>query len=316
MSTASSTVPPDFDPVRETRNGLLGVIGAFLIWGLLPLYLRQMHMVPALQIMSHRLVWCCLFVMIWLALRGQLGGVRAALADRATVLKLCASAVLISINWITYVWGVNNGHVVESSLGYFINPLVNVLLGVVILSERLNRAQWAAVAIATAGVVWLTIQAGRPPWIALTLAASFGTYGLIRKVVRVDAIAGLATETLLIAPFGLAFLLWSESRGSGVLGHAPVWLDAMLIGGGVVTAIPLALFAYGARRIPYSTVGLVQYIGPTIQLLLGVFLWDEPFGGARLIGFALIWTALAIYAVDGVVRNRRARRVAMASSVD
>jgi chloramphenicol-sensitive protein RarD len=304
-----STRPLTVDPARETRNGLLGVVGAFLIWGLLPLYLRQMHAVPALQIMSHRLVWCCVFVMAWLAARGQLGGVRSALADRATVLKLSASAVLISINWITYVWGVNNGHVVESSLGYFINPLVNVLLGVVILSERLNRAQWTAVTIATLGVIWLTVQAGRLPWIALTLAASFGTYGLIRKVVKVDAITGLATETLLIAPFGLAFLVWSEYTGSGVLGHGPYWLDAMLIGGGIVTAIPLALFAYGARRIPYSTVGLVQYIGPTIQLLLGVFLWHEPFERARLIGFALIWTALAIYAVDGVIRNRRARRI-------
>jgi chloramphenicol-sensitive protein RarD len=265
--------------------------------------------------MSHRLVWCCLFVMAWLAFRGQLGGVRAALADRATVLKLSASAVLISINWITYVWGVNNGHVVESSLGYFINPLVNVLLGVLILSERLNRAQWTAVAIAAAGVVWLTLQAGRLPWIALTLAGSFGTYGLIRKVVKVDSITGLATETLLIAPFGLAFLLWSQHDGSGVLGHGPGWLDAMLIGGGIVTAVPLALFAYGARRIPYSTVGLVQYIGPTIQLLLGVFLWGEPFDRARLIGFALIWTALAIYAVDGVLRSRQARRQALSAEL-
>jgi chloramphenicol-sensitive protein RarD len=226
MSTVTAP-PADVVAVaaRETRNGLLGIIGAFLIWGLLPIYLRQMHAVPALQIMSHRLVWCCVFVMAWLAFRGQLGGVRAALADRATVLKLSASAVLISINWITYVWGVNNGHVVE----------------------WLNRAQWTAVAIAAAGVVWLTLQAGRLPWIALTLAGSFGTYGLIRKVVKVDSITGLATETLLIAPFGLAFLLWSQHDGSGVLGHGPGWLDAMLIGGGIVTAVPLALFAYGAR---------------------------------------------------------------------
>lgn len=306
--TSAPASPAVTDATREARNGLLGIIGAFLIWGLLPLYLHAMHAVPALQIMSHRLVWCCVFVLGWLAIRGQLGGVRTALADRGTVLRLCASAILISINWITYVWGVNNGHVIEASLGYFINPLVNVLLGVAVLSERLNRAQWTAVAIAAAGVVWLTVQAGRLPWIALTLAASFGTYGLIRKVVKVDSITGLATETLLIAPLGLAYLLWSEHTGQGTLGHAPGWLDAMLIGGGIVTAVPLALFAYGARRIPYSTVGLVQYIGPTIQLLLGVFLFGEPFSGARLIGFVLIWTALAIYAVDGVLRNRRARR--------
>jgi chloramphenicol-sensitive protein RarD len=213
--------------------------------------------------------------------------------------------VLISVNWLVYVWAVNNGHVIEASLGYFINPLFNVFLGVVVLSERLSRAQWAAVALAAIGVLYLTIEGGRPPWIALVLAVSFGSYGLIRKVTNVEAIPGLATETLLLSPFAIGFLLWREHGGDGVFGHSSHTIDGLLLGSGLVTALPLALFAFGARRIPYSTVGLVQYIGPTIQFLIGVFLFQEPFPRSRALGFVLIWAALAIYALDGLRRNRR-----------
>jgi chloramphenicol-sensitive protein RarD len=299
MSSADTAAASSFN------RGHAAAIGAFLIWGLLPLYLKPMSSVPALQIMSHRLLWCCLFVLLWLAARGQLGSVRAALADGPTRLRLFATAILISINWIVYVWGVNNGHVLDTSLGYFINPLVNVLLGVVILKERLNRPQWLAVGFAFAGVVWLTLQTGRLPWIALTLAVSFGLYGLIRKMVTVDAIAGLGAETLLIAPVAAAYLVWLQATGAGVFGSSSLLIEVMLVAGGLVTAIPLALFAFGARLIPYSTVGLIQYIGPSMQLLLGIFLYHEPFTTTRAVGFGLIWMALIVYGADGLLRARR-----------
>lgn len=304
MSTPAAA-PAAAAPAASFNRGHAAAIGAFTIWGLLPLYLKPMNSVPALQIMSHRLLWCCLFVLAWLGFRGQLGNVRAALADGPTRLRLFITALLISINWIVYVWGVNSGHVLETSLGYFINPLVNVLLGVLILKERLNRPQWLAVAFAFAGVVWLTLQTGKLPWIALSLAISFGLYGLIRKMVKVDAIAGLGAETLLIAPFAAFYLGWLEIRGGGAFGNTTVLIDVMLFAGGLVTAIPLALFSYGARLIPYSTIGLIQYIGPTMQLLLGIFLYHEPFTETRAIGFALIWMALVIYGGDGILRARR-----------
>jgi len=288
-------------------SGLAAAVGAFVIWGLFPLYLKPMAEVPALQIMAHRVVWCCLLVFAWLAVRGELGAVRTALADPASRLRLAASATLISINWLLYVWAVNNGHTVEASLGYFINPLLNVVLGVVILHERLNRAQWLAVGLAAIGVLYLTVATAHPPWIALALAASFGTYGLIRKVVKVESVPGLATETLLLAPFAVAFLAWCEVRGVGALGHASAGINALLVGSGLITALPLALFAYGARLIPYSTIGIVQYIGPTLQFLIGVFVFHEAFTAERAMGFVMIWSALAIYAADGAYRTRRRR---------
>lgn len=280
-------------------------MGAFVIWGLFPLYLKPMAEVPALQIMAHRVVWCCLLVFAWLALRGELGAVRAALADPASRQRLAASAALISVNWLIYVWAVNNGHTVEASLGYFINPLLNIVLGVALLHERLNRAQWLAVGLAALGVLYLAVATAHPPWIALALAASFGTYGLIRKVVKVESVPGLATETLLLAPFAVAFLAWCEARGTGAIGHSSAGILALLIGSGLVTALPLALFAYGARLIPYSTIGIVQYIGPTLQFLIAVFVFHEAFTAERAVGFVAIWAALAIYAVDGARRMRR-----------
>jgi chloramphenicol-sensitive protein RarD len=289
----------------ERGRGLAALFGAFGIWGLLPLYLRGLRGVPPTQIMAHRLVWCCAVVLAWLAVRGELGGVGRALRDGASRTRLVATAALISVNWLVYVWAVGSGHVVESSLGYFVNPLVNVLLGVVVLKERLNRAQWAAIALAASGVAYLGWLGGRPPWIALVLATSFGTYGLLRKTVAVDALVGLGTETLLIAPLGAAYLVLVEASGSGALSHGSALVRALLLCGGPLTAVPLALFAYGARRVPYATVGLVQYIGPSLQLLLGVRLFHEPFPAVRALGFGLIWLALALYATDGLLRARR-----------
>jgi len=292
-------------PASLDKTGLVACCTAFVIWGLLPLYLKALHAVPVLQLTAQRLVWGCVLAIVWLAISGKLGLVRAALANPSTRWRLCASALLISLNWITYVWGVANNHVVETSLGYFINPLFNVMLGVLVLSERLNRAQWTAVALAAAGVAYLTWSAGRLPWISLALAATFGLYGLVRKVVAVEALAGFAAETLLLLPIGLGYLVWSELHGTGAMGHMGIGTDALLVSGGPLTAAPLVLFALGARRLPYSTVGLLQYIGPTLQLMLGVLVYREPFSGPRVTGFAIIWAALVIYAADGLWRSRK-----------
>lgn len=292
------------ESVVERRHGVAALMGAFTIWGFLPLYLHSLRGVPPTQIMAHRLVWCSLFVLGWLGARGELASVVDALRNAPTRWVLAASALLISLNWLTYVWAVSQGHVVEASLGYFINPLVNVVLGVALLRERLSRSRWVAVALAGCGVVYLTWVAGRPPWIAIVLALSFGGYGLLRKTVPVDALVGLCAETLLIAPLGVAYLLFVEESGVGALHRAPPLVWALLPLGGPLTAIPLALFAFGARRVPYSTVGIVQYIGPSLQLLLGVLLYREPFTMSRAVGFAMIWVALGVYGSDGLVRGR------------
>jgi chloramphenicol-sensitive protein RarD len=291
---------------NDAGRGLVAGLSAFTIWGLLPLYLRPLQQVSATQIMANRLIWCCAVVLGWLAVRGQLGELRAALGERATRVRLTATALLISTNWLVYVWGVTHGYVVETSLGYFINPLVNVLLGVVVLRERLNRVQQLAVALAALGVVYLTWLAGRPPWIALVLACSFSLYGLLRKVVAASPLVGLGAETLLIAPLGAAYLAYCELSGQGALGHAGPAVTALLLAGGPLTAIPLALFAFAARRIRYATVGLLQYIGPTLQLVVGLGLYREPFPAQRMFGFALIWLALVVYAGDGLLAARRA----------
>jgi chloramphenicol-sensitive protein RarD len=302
----STTLASDAQAVArsEHRAGLLAAVGAFLLWGLFPLYLRAMGNVPAPQVLGHRIAWCCLFVLLWLALRRELPAVRTAFATPGVVPRLALSALLISINWLVYVWAVGNGHVVDASLGYFINPLVSVLLGVVVLRERLNVAQKIAVGLAAAGVVYLTIVVGRLPLISLTLAFSFGLYGLIRKVVAVDAVPGMAVETLLLTPFAVAYLWWCETRGSGSFGHTTHTISTLLVLSGIATALPLGLFSFGARRIPLSTVGLIQYVGPTLQLLLGVAVFGEPFPVVRAVGFGFIWLALAVYAVDGLRRAR------------
>jgi chloramphenicol-sensitive protein RarD len=289
----------------DARSGLIAAVGAFLIWGLIPAYLRAIQVVPAGQVLAHRIVWCAFFVVAWLALRREMAALRAAFTDRRVLLRLAASSLLISVNWLVYIWAINHGHVIDASLGYFINPLVSVLLGVVVLHERLNRSQKLAVTIAAGGVLYLTLIVGRPPWIALTLAFSFGLYGLIRKVVAVEAVPGLAVETLLLTPLAAGYLLWCQAHGTSAFGHSSATIDVMLVGSGLVTALPLAFFSYGARRIPLSTIGLIQYIGPTLQLILGIALFGEPFPAIRALGFALIWLALAVYVVDGLLRSRR-----------
>ena len=299
---------------RLSPRGLAAGAAAFTIWGLFPVYLHPLRGVPALQVIAHRITWSCLFLVAWLLLRGELGDLRATLARPALLARLALTATLISINWLVYVWAVTHSHVVDTSLGYYINPLVNVLLGVIVLRERLNRAQWTAIGLAALAVLYLALLAGRPPWIAGTLAVSFSLYGFVRKVISVEALPGLTTETLLLMPLAAGYLAWCQWAGSGALTTQGAGVAALLIGSGLVTAIPLFLFAYGARLLPYSTVGVLQYIAPSLQLLCGVVLYRESFGPARAAGFALIWAALLIYAVDGLWRARSAARAAAGTS--
>jgi chloramphenicol-sensitive protein RarD len=295
---------------KPADKGFLAALGAFGIWGLFPLYFHPLRDVPAVQVIAHRIVWSCLFVLAWIAIRREMSSLRTTLLDKSVVWRLAVSATLITVNWLIYVWGVTHGHVIETSLGYFIGPLVNVVLGVGLLSERLSPPQWIAVSLAVAGVAYLTVMTGSLPWIALSLAFSFATYGLIRKVLKVESLPGLATETLLLAPFAAAYLLWCESVGVGALGHAAPLVNTLLIGSGPVTAVALFLFAYGTRLLPYSTVGVLQYITPTLQFICGVFLLHEPFEKARLVGFVIIWAALLLYAGEGFRLSNRRRAAA------
>ncbi|MBC7993598.1 MAG: EamA family transporter RarD [Rhizobacter sp.] len=272
---------------------------AFAAWGIFPLYFRQIAHVPSGEILIHRIVWSLVFVLIVLSLRRQWGWLKPVLRQPKVLAAFTASALLLSVNWLTYIWAVNNGHVIDASLGYFINPLVNVLLGYTVLHERLRRMQWLALGLAAGGVLWLTIQAGHLPWIALALASSFGAYGLLRKVATLGALEGLTLETLLLAPIAALVLGVWMFNGSSTFPAPDAPTNAWLIAAGPITAIPLLLFAAGARRISLTTLGLLQYIGPTIQLALGLWLFHEPFSAARLLGFGLIWLALAVYSAEG-----------------
>ena len=286
-------------------RGFWSGVAAFTIWGLVPIYWKLLKHVPALQVLGHRIVWSLAVLAILIAGRRQ---ARAALAgvSRRVVGLYAIAAALIAVNWFVYIFAVNAGFIVETSLGYYITPLVNVLFGVVFFHERMRPAQWVSIGLATVGVVELTYVYGSLPWIAFALAASFGTYGLAKKKAPLDPLGGLTLETALLAPLAILYLLMLHGTGEGALLRAGATSDALLLGGGLVTTIPLLLFAAAVRSVPLSVIGILQYIGPTIQFLLGVFVYDEPFSRLQLIGFSIVWAALAIYAGDGL----RARRVA------
>lgn len=288
------------------RRGLAITAGSFAIWGVVPAYWHLLKLVPSMQIMAHRVVWSAVLVVGWLLWRDGWAWWRRIAAQPRTLAALALSSAVIAFNWSLYIWAVNAGHVVETSLGYFINPLVNVALGVLVLHERLRRLQWVAVGCAAVGVAWLTWSAGSPPWIALGLAGSFALYGLVRKLVAVDAVAGLGVESLFMFLPALAYVLWAEAgHGGGFVGDWGLGIDLLLVFSGVVSAVPLVGFAYGVRRIPLSVVGLLQYIAPTLQLLLGVWFFREPFTATHALGFGAIWLGLAIYAGEGLWRARR-----------
>lgn len=285
--------------------GILYALLAYVIWGLLPLYIKALDGVAPLEILLHRMVWALVFLAVILVARRQFGWLRKVAANPRLLLAFSASALLLCGNWFLYIWAVSTHRVVDASLGYFINPLFNVLMGVLFLHERLRPGQWLSIAIAAAGVGWLTISAGQLPWIALALAASFGGYGLLRKTGALGALEGLSLETLLLFPFAAAALGYLFATGQDTVRHAAVGTQLLLTLAGPITAVPLLFFAAGARRIPLSLLGLLQYTGPTLQLLLGVWLWHEPFPATKQIGYALIWVSLALYAAEGIWVSRR-----------
>ena len=287
------------------NRGVVYALLAYVAWGLFPLYFRHLAGVGAFEIVLHRIAWSLVFLLALLAWLRRWQRL-APLARQPRVLGAAGlSALLLAANWTLYVWAVTNGRVIDASLGYFINPLVNVLLGFVFLHERLRAAQWVAVALAATGVVWLALRGPHLPWIGVSIAFSFGFYGLLRKTAALGAIEGLTLETMFLAPFALALIGWWTWHGSGGLAGHDAAMLAWLVGVGPLTAVPLLLFGAGARRIPMATLGLLQYVSPTPQLLLGVWLFGEPLTGARLAGFALIWVALAVYSVEGLTRPRR-----------
>jgi chloramphenicol-sensitive protein RarD len=284
-------------------------VGAYFLWGLFPLYWPLLEPAGPVEILAHRIAWSLVFLGAVLGLTSGFRWIRS--LDRRQARLLVLAAVLITVNWGTFIYGVNSERVVETSLGYFINPLVTVALAVVVLRERLRPDQRIAVAIATVAVAVLAIDYGRPPWIALTLACSFGLYGLVKKRVGMEGAQSLAVETALLVLPALAYVVWLEASGRGTLfadgaGHA-----ALLAGGGVATAIPLILFGAAAIRIPLTTLGLLQYLGPVMQFLIGVLIYSEPMPATRLAGFCLVWLALAVFSV-GALRSARAARVAVA----
>jgi chloramphenicol-sensitive protein RarD len=285
------------------RSGILYAALAFLCWGLFPLYFHALNEVPPLQILAHRMVWSLAFLLILLVLRRQWKWLEQARQPRV-FFSFVLSALLLSANWLVYIWSVTNHHVIEASLGYFINPLVNIMLGYLILKERMRPAQWAAIAVAALGVGWLTWQAGTVPWIALMLAFSFGAYGLLRKTAALGPLEGLSFETMVLFPLAAGYVIWLTVNGQNVFltteSDTTRWL---LVMAGPFTAIPLLLFATGARKIPLSILGLLQYLSPTLQFLLGVLLFKEAFTADRLVGFALIWAALVLFAGEGLLRR-------------
>lgn len=285
------------------KKGILFGIGAYALWGFFPVYWKLLKHVPAPQLLGHRIGWSFLLLLAVILITRQWADFRS-LLNRRTFFIYSIAAILIGINWLTYVWAVNEGYIVETSLGYFINPLLSVLMGVIILREKLRPAQWIPIGLAAAGVTYLTIVYGRLPWIALTLAFSFGFYGLVKKVAPLSSLYGLTFETGILFLPALVYLIFSEVNRTGAFMHTGLISDLLLIGAGVVTTIPLLMFASAARQIPLTVVGLLQYIAPTLQFSLGVLVYHEPFDQTRLIGFGIVWIALIIFWVENYLAHR------------
>jgi chloramphenicol-sensitive protein RarD len=292
--------------VSETRRGFWFGFGAYFLWGIFPLYFPLLEPTGSVEVLAQRILWSLVFVGALLLIGRGWSRVRAIVAEPRRLRLVAVGSVLIAINWGVFIWSVLNGHVLETSLGYFINPLVLIFLGVALMGERLRRIQWLAIALAAIAVVQLTVDYGRPPWIALTLAFSFGTYGLMKKKAGVGAVEGLTLETLILAPLALGYIVWAESGGTAVFGHEGVPNMLLLAGAGVITAVPLLLFGGAATRIPMTTLGLLQYIAPTMHFMLGIAVFHESMTTGRWIGFVLVWLALAILTAESVLTRRRA----------
>jgi chloramphenicol-sensitive protein RarD len=285
--------------------GPLAAALAYVIWGVFPIYIKQVATIPALEVVIHRSVGTLVLMFALLAGLRRLAWLRELRHQPKTLAAFALSTALLSTNWLLYVWAVSHDRVLDASLGYFINPLVNVLLGYAVLHERPRVGQWVAVGFAAAGVLWLTLGHGEIPWVSLGLAVSFGFYGLLRKTAKLGAMEGLALETLILAPLVVPALIWLLASGQGAFGHGDTRTDGWLLLAGPLTAIPLVLFAVGARRVTLATLGLLQYLGPSLQFLIGVFLYHEPFQPARGVGFVLIWTGLAVYSVESAWQMKR-----------
>lgn len=289
---------------EQTRKRALAGLAfggaAFLIWGISPLYWKALGHVPALEIVLHRIVWSFLFLLPLVLVRKKWTDFTTALKNRRAMLTLLVSTFLVSCNWLIYIWAVNTGHLLQASLGYYINPLVNVFLGMVFLKEKLRRPQAFAVLLAALGVLYLTLFFGRFPWIALALAFSFGLYGLIHKTMSIGSLVGLTIETLVASIPALIYLLYLGQLGRGIFLNQGAVTDLLLLGSSMVTAVPLLFFSFGTRRLQLSTVGILQYTAPSCMFLMAVFLFDEPFFKPQIVSFLMIWTALAVYSADSM----------------
>ncbi len=302
-SPAQTSLPPP-----QSSTGVACAVGAYLIWGLNPIYFKVLQAIPAFEILTHRMVWSFAFLLPIVLLMGRWPEFKSVVTNGRTLLILLVTTVLVSGNWFVYIWAINSGKILQTSLGYYINPLINVLLGMVLLRERLRPAQAVAVCLAAIGVIYMTVQIGVLPWIALFLAFSFGFYGLIRKVAPVNALVGLTVETLLLSIPATAYLVYLNVNNSGAFLQGGPRVDMLLICSALVTALPLLLFTTGARKIHFITIGILQYIAPSCTFLLALFIYNEPFRRAQLLTFALIWLALAIFTIDMVVHHRRYNR--------
>jgi len=288
---------------NQSAMGMVAALSAYCMWGFLPLYWKALDIIPSWEIICHRMIWSFAFTLGLLIIQGRLQPLIRTLANWQVVLTTCATSLLLAVNWLVYIWAVNNGNIVESSLGYFINPLIAVLLGVVILKEKLRIGQWGALLVALCGVLYLTFSYGKFPWIGMTLAITFALYSLLRKTAALASLEGLFCEFALLLLPASALLGYQAFCGqSGFLAHTQT-VTLMLVGTGLITSLPLLLFVFGAKKISMTTIGLLQYLAPTIQFLLGFIIFKEPFPPAKLVGFSLIWLALIIFSVEGIARN-------------
>ncbi|WP_079528567.1 EamA family transporter RarD [Halobacillus hunanensis] len=291
----------------DNKLGILYTAGAYILWGFLPIYWKLLQQLPAFEILANRIVWSFVFMIAvvitlnkWKPLIAES---RRVWANKRSLIGITLASFTISLNWLTYIWAVNNNHVVEASLGYYINPLVSILLGMIVLKESFSKPQWIAFILAASGVLYMTVHFGSVPWVALLLALSFGSYGLLKKLVPLNAMFGLTIETLIVTPIALMYLM--NSQGSPPDIELLSITSLLILGSGIATAIPLLLFAAGAKRIPLSMVGFLQYFAPTIMLFLGVFLYNEPFTSVHVVSFTLIWAGLAVYTVSRMKRLRK-----------
>jgi chloramphenicol-sensitive protein RarD len=291
--------------MEDTTKGTITTISAFFLWGIFPIYWKALYHVPSTEILAHRVIWSLVFMLFLLSIQGRWKETKSIIFISRDIPRFLFTSVLLAVNWLTYIWAVNTNQIVEASLGYFINPLVNVCLGMIFLRERLYRWQILSVMLAFIGVLFLTMQYGRVPWIAFTLAFSFGTYGLLRKTAKAGSMVGLLFETAILTPIALAYTITLGIQGSGAFFSIGLQTDVLLTGAGLVTAIPLLLFAHGARRIQYSTVGFLQYIAPTGQLLVGVFFYKELFTSTHAISFGFVWMAIIIYSISSLLSYKK-----------